>query len=272
MNKDYYVYTHTSTTDDVVFYVGKGRLERGYSHKGRSKLWKIKSQNGYKVSIIEDNLSYEDAEDLEANILNNPKTNWELVNIHKDRTPSKLLHITDVYYDETSPTFLKWATAPFASVRKVDGIAGSIGRGGYVTLTINRQKLLAHRIIWTLHNNKEIPRGYIINHIDSNPSNNSINNLECITFAENNRRKKCHSVETTGVSKTKTCPKGGKIFWSYTGTCTINNKVVNKSFAILKYGEQEAFRLACEWRKEQIRLLNEQGAGYTDRHGTLKDN
>jgi hypothetical protein len=35
-----------------------------------------------------------------------------------------------------------------------------------------------------------------------------------------------------------------------------------------KYGKEEAFRLAVEWRAARIKELNEQGAGYTERHGT----
>jgi hypothetical protein len=48
----------------------------------------------------------------------------------------------------------------------------------------------------------------------------------------------------------------------------MNGKLKQKEFSTFKTPKEEAFRLACEWRKEQIRLLNEQGAGYTDRHGT----
>ena len=46
------------------------------------------------------------------------------------------------------------------------------------------------------------------------------------------------------------------------------NECAANGFSVEKHGNEEAFRLACEWRSEQIRLLNEQGAGYTERHGT----
>lgn len=45
-------------------------------------------------------------------------------------------------------------------------------------------------------------------------------------------------------------------------------KNISKYFSVDKYGYDEAFRLACEWRKQKIAELNEQGAGYTERHGT----
>ncbi len=40
-----------------------------------------------------------------------------------------------------------------------------------------------HRDIWK-SNYGEIPRGYHIHHIDKNPLNNSISNLECISDAD----------------------------------------------------------------------------------------
>jgi hypothetical protein len=42
----------------------------------------------------------------------------------------------------------------------------------------------------------------------------------------------------------------------------------SKAFSCLKYGDEEALRLALEWRDKTIKEINEQGAGYTERHGT----
>jgi hypothetical protein len=39
-------------------------------------------------------------------------------------------------------------------------------------------------------------------------------------------------------------------------------------FSISKLGNDEAFRQACEYRAKMIAELNEQGANYTERHGT----
>lgn len=47
----------------------------------------------------------------------------------------------------------------------------------------------------------------------------------------------------------------------------ISGKTKSKSFSILKYGKEEAFRLACEARENAIKELNEQGAGYSENHG-----
>lgn len=64
-----------------------------------------------------------------------------------------------------------------------------------------------HRIIWMVANQSEIPEGYDIHHIDHNPSNNSIYNLELIdekTHISEHKKGKKHSEETRNkISKSK---------------------------------------------------------------------
>ncbi len=50
----------------------------------------------------------------------------------------------------------------------------------------------------------------------------------------------------------------------------LNGKPMTKSFSINKYGDEEAFQLACAARKKMIEDLNAQGAGYSDDHGCEK--
>ena len=44
-----------------------------------------------------------------------------------------------------------------------------------------------HRYVWEFYNGK-IPKGYDIHHKDGNTDNNTIENLECITEEEHNRK------------------------------------------------------------------------------------
>lgn len=46
----------------------------------------------------------------------------------------------------------------------------------------------------------------------------------------------------------------------------LNGKSKSKSYSLKKYGEELAFFLACEYRQQQIDLLNLQGAGYGEKH------
>lgn len=48
----------------------------------------------------------------------------------------------------------------------------------------------AHRIVWMLDNDSEVPEGMHIDHIDFNRKNNAPSNLQLLTASENCLRKK----------------------------------------------------------------------------------
>lgn len=76
----------------------------------------------------------------------------------------------------------------------------------------------------------------------------------------------------TGVYK-KLC--GGIAHFVANWYDPFNNKRVRVSFSTQKYGNDEAFRMACERRDIEILNLNKQGAGYSKEHGlprTTKEN
>ena len=68
---------------------------------------------------------------------------------------------------------------------KYDRCVGYTDDRGYVSVksNITNKQCGIHRIIWECVNG-EIPKGYHIHHIDGNPSNNSIYNLELIESNE----------------------------------------------------------------------------------------
>jgi len=58
----YYMYLHRRATDNRVFYVGKGKKNRAWSMSNRNQFWhNIANKHGYKVDIVFDGLSEDEA-------------------------------------------------------------------------------------------------------------------------------------------------------------------------------------------------------------------
>lgn len=69
MDKSFYVYAHyNNESDELPFYIGKGKGSRAYNTK-RSNLWKEKASNGLVVKILKDNLTETEAYDLETKLI-----------------------------------------------------------------------------------------------------------------------------------------------------------------------------------------------------------
>lgn len=73
---------------------------------------------------------------------------------------------------------------------------------------------------------------------------------------------------STGIFLENYRTKSGSLLTKVRAHYSLKDVVYSRSWSVTKYGYDEAVELASCWRKEQIRLLNEQGAGYTERHGT----
>lgn len=76
--KHFYVYAHFTEVGDL-FYIGKGKNNRAFSNKGRSKYWKrVKNKHGIKIEIIEKDISEEEAFILEMMFIEvlNPRCNF----------------------------------------------------------------------------------------------------------------------------------------------------------------------------------------------------
>lgn len=62
--------------------------------------------------------------------------------------------------------------------------AGTTRKDGYKVVRVNKKGYLVHRLIWE-HFRGPIPKGFYIDHIDRNPSNNKLENLRLVTNQEN---------------------------------------------------------------------------------------
>jgi len=266
----YYVYFHKTVADNRVFYVGKGTGQRATQKSHRSKIWyEFVETNDYYVEYFMTGLSETSALLIEnEQILSLP--NLLNKNVYSPVILSKEECSTYFKYSETSPSKLERIKGVWNGVY-FKGILGDAGclyqdKGAkFWRVKFNNKSVSVHRLIWVLFNGP-IPDNMVIDHIDGDSTNNSIENLRCITKklnCMNKKMSKANSSGSTGVFKFNSDNLSG-----YRTIVICNGKRVSKTFYSHKVGEDEAFRLACEWRKEQIRLLNEQGAGYTDRHGT----
>ncbi len=78
--------------------------------------------------------------------------------------------------------------APRVNSRCAGKEAGSIGINGYKYLSVvyegKTQKLLAHRVVYYMHN-PDFDQSLFIDHIDCSPGNNRIENLRVVSTSEN---------------------------------------------------------------------------------------
>lgn len=264
MKNDYYVYLH-KTLDGEVFYVGKGRCKRAKSKAYRSKEWHAVATKGYLIEYYATDLTESKSLEIESNLIN---TLEGLVN-------TRIFNKLD--FDDLHDCFKVDPTVPSGLVR-IKGFwtgryeKGILGAVGYVqkrkeeikgwVITHQGKCVSVHRIIWQLVNGN-IPNGMIVDHVDGDPLNNRIENLRLVDAKTNSRNKKQYKNNTTGVTGVTEVSTGFAACWR-----DIEGIERRKNFNSKILGKEQAFRLACEYRAEQIRLLNEQGAGYTERHGT----
>ena len=90
------------------------------------------------------------------------------------------------YYFNYANGKLYWAITDSNRV-SVDDEAGTTRPDGYVMVKCKNIRTYAHRIIWEMFNG-EIPEDMIIDHINGNPNDNRIENLQCIKQKQNLQR------------------------------------------------------------------------------------
>lgn len=70
MDKRYCVYKHIRLDTNEVFYIGIGVKRRPYTKSGRSAFWKkVVTKTDYQVEVIIENISWEDACNLEKSLI-----------------------------------------------------------------------------------------------------------------------------------------------------------------------------------------------------------
>lgn len=163
------------------------------------------------------------------------------------------------YYDETSPTSLRWKVK---KGRKVIGdVAGSRSGTGYYKIKLNQTTILCHRVIYQLLNPDSNISNLTIDHINGNICDNKISNLRAVSRSVNQQNRKLNINKTlpSGIRFRKN-RNAYQVYWN------LNGKQKAKYFALSKFGEY-ALKLAIIARNEFIDMANNNGASFTDRHG-----
>jgi len=176
------------------------------------------------------------------------------------------------YYDETSPTFLRYnytkTHGVFGKIKPIvhGNVAGWVDESsGYAKVNHLGRKISAHTIIYSLFYG-EVNSGLVIDHFDGSTRNNKIENLQIKTQSQNMRNRKKHTNNKSGVTGVWLDMRKGLGSWLATWK-ELSGKNGKKSFPILKYGNDLAFELACLYRKSTIERLVVEGAEYTESHG-----
>lgn len=100
-------------------------------------------------------------------------------------------------YFEYKDGKLFWKVHRYA--RKVGTVAGSKHSGGYWQIWCNGTTVLAHRVIWEMHNGP-IPSGMEIDHINRVKTDNQIENLRLVSSVVNHRNMPRNANNTSGTT------------------------------------------------------------------------
>lgn len=176
------------------------------------------------------------------------------------------------YYDETSPTCLRWKVERRCGKghwRLLAAIGDptpekATSNSGYLTVYYNGRNTFVHRIVYFLAHG-EIPDGMFVDHINRNRTDNRIENLRLVTRAANNQNLSVSNRNNTGVTGIHIDNKiiNGRHYSYYAVTYTLlSGKAGRKLFSIQKLGEDMAFQAAKEFRAKMVEKMNSEGGNY----------
>jgi len=84
---------------------------------------------------------------------------------------------------------------------KAGGVAGSLSAQGYVEIRVDYGRYLVHRLVWKMAYGKEPDHGLVVDHINSNKTDNRLANLRLVANRENCSKERTEkSGLPTGVS------------------------------------------------------------------------
>ena len=167
------------------------------------------------------------------------------------------------YYDETSPSGLRNKVSRGKAVK--DRESGYLGDNGYYIVQVGGKNYKAHRVIVEMLVGCLKPNEYI-DHINGVKCDNMLSNLRIVSEKENSKNRAKRSDNKSGVTGVYYLIEKNSWVAKWKTLC---GKQKHKFFNVGVYGYEKAKELACTFRKTVIDDLNELGAGYTKRHGSI---
>lgn len=245
--------------DNIVRYVGMGRRDRFRNIKDRNSEYLDVLNNGGRVEKVIDNLSVCEALDIERESIEKHKST--IINKISGNKYNYLYwrELSEIFaLDNESPSGIIWAVDRFNISKTIKARkgspAGSLGSCGYWSVPFNGKYIKVHRIIMSIYYKVDIlSPDILINHIDGNRSNNNIENLEWSSHRHNALNKVFIEENKFGVSGVSTYENRGILYFKARFSIE-TGKRFSKDFSTNKYGYDEAYRLACEWRKQMEEL------------------
>ena len=165
-----------------------------------------------------------------------------------------------VYYDETSPTCLRWNVK--SGKVNIGDVAGSLAADGYYQIKINYKVYKTHKIILNLHGVST--DDLVVDHINGNPLDNRFLNLRAVIQEINaqNKHKVRSNLGLMGVNKV-ILKKLEYIRCYWVG---LDGKTKTKHFSVKEHGFEQAKSMAIKHRNEELNRLNSQGKAYGEGH------
>ena len=167
------------------------------------------------------------------------------------------------YYDESSPSGLRNKVTRGKAVK--DKEAGYLGDRGYYIVQVSGKNYKAHRIIVEMLVGYLKPNEYV-DHINGIRCDNRMSNLRVVSEKENSKNRAKRSDNKSGVTGVYYLIEKNSWVAKWKTLC---GKQKHKYFNVSIYGYEKAKEMACSFRKAKIDSLNELGAGYTFRHGSI---
>ena len=244
----------------IVRYVGEGKKNRYKVKNGRSDLYLKILENGGRIDIIETGLSKEESMRKENEYIEYYKSRGVvLLNRMKTSYPSVVSYeLLSQWFElsDNSESGIVWKFDSPRARRVKAGFRAGNKTWGYYEVNLFRVRYAAHRVVWCLANKKDLPQHLVVNHIDGNPGNNSPDNLEAVSQSINILKSNRKKLTNSGHRNITLHERNGKLM-DISATVKINGETLAKSFAVKKYGYDEALKMAIDYR-DKIRLLIQQ--------------